>query len=91
MLRVPSGIPRVLPVEVEMILNRLALAALCVLPALATRLPAPGTPIVATFMYACDSEEPRPKLTTPPEAVSNRGLLPTPGTRPLTTPSQRSL
>lgn len=47
-----------------MILNRLALAALCVLPALATRLPAPGTPIVATFMYACDSEEPRPKLTT---------------------------
>lgn len=47
-----------------MILNRLALAALCVLPALAVKLPAPGAPLVATFMYACDSEEPRPSLTT---------------------------
>lgn len=47
-----------------MTFNRLALAALCVLPALAVKSPAPGAPLVATFIYACESEEPRPSLTT---------------------------
>lgn len=47
-----------------MLLNRLMLAALCVLPALPMHASGPGAPLVASFMYACESAEPRPTLTT---------------------------
>ena len=48
-----------------MIPSRFALAFLCVLPAVAVESPARvGVPVVASFMYACASDEPRPTLTT---------------------------
>lgn len=48
-----------------MIPTRFALAFLCVLPAVAVESPARvGAPVVASFMYACASDEPRPTLTT---------------------------
>jgi hypothetical protein len=47
-----------------MLLNRFALAAVCALPMLPLSVPTPGAPLVASFMYACDAEEPRPSLTT---------------------------
>jgi hypothetical protein len=50
--------------EVAMLLNRLMLAAVCVMPAIPVRAPVAGAPLVASFMYACESEEPRPTLTT---------------------------
>jgi hypothetical protein len=45
-------------------LNRLALATLCVLPALGTRVHTPHTSYVASFMYACDASTPDPYLRT---------------------------
>ncbi len=59
-------IPRVLPEEVEMSLapNRLALIILCVLPAFAVNVGHRDSPLLATFMYACDADHPEPRLTT---------------------------
>ncbi len=45
-------------------LNRLALATLCVLPALGARVHTPRTSYVASFMYACDSSVSDPYLRT---------------------------
>lgn len=46
-----------------MIVHRLVLAAICVLPVIPVASPTPGAPIVASFMYACEADEPRPSLT----------------------------
>ncbi len=47
-----------------LLLNRLALATLCLLPAAAMELHSPSRPLLASFMYSCDASTPQPRVTT---------------------------
>jgi hypothetical protein len=47
-----------------MSMNRLLLAALCMLPAAGLETRLPHAPLVATFMYACDASRSDPKVTS---------------------------
>lgn len=44
--------------------SRLAVLALCLLPAVGVRLPARPAPVVASFIPACEDATPRPRLRT---------------------------
>lgn len=44
--------------------HRLALFALCLLPALAVSVPARHSNVVATFVYSCDASNPDPRVRT---------------------------
>lgn len=44
--------------------SRLALFALCLLPAFGVSLPARPASVVATFLYSCDASSPQPRLRT---------------------------
>ena len=44
--------------------HRSMMLALCLLPAVGIQVLTPQAPLIATFMYACESAEPRPRLET---------------------------
>ena len=49
---------------ISMTVNRLALAALCLLPAAGVTVRGAGAPLVASFFYSCDASNPDPRLRT---------------------------